>query len=886
MSDAERLAELRREAEKRLKQWKIPKEEDIPEDPEAMRRVIHELRVHQIELEMQNQELREAQQSLQHAHAQITELFSSAPVGYLLLDSCSVVLKHNETFAEMVQMRSREIQHKSFRAFLVPDEEDVWTSRFRAFFNQPESKEMEIHLKPRSGMPVAVRCRGRLTRDHGETSLMITLTDITDLRKAQEELAERSRELRHRSDMLEEAVARGARRERELTAFLRAARAVIEETSFDQAARTIFDVACDLTGAISGYVAMLSDTGEENELLFLEAGGLPCDVDPELPMPVRGLRAEAYHSGKVVYDNDFMNSRWVDFMPDGHVVLENVMFAPLNVRGKTLGVMGLSNKPGGFNAQDASMVGRLGEMAALALRNAGDAEALRNREEQYRQLVEGIPDIIYSFQMGHGGIYRSPRAGELLGYDSARLEAEPQLWLESIHPDDRPGVDHAIEEAGRGKAFRLEYRIKDSRGQWHWVSDRTLGVRQVAGTLVIQGVVSDITEQKRMEEHLRQSEKLEAIGQLAAGIAHDFNNQLTAVMSFSELLLDTAQNEKHRQYLRRIISSAQRGAGLTRQLLAFAQKGQYRNRIVDVHESVRSTVQILEHTLDRRIKLTLSLDAQTAQSKGDPTQIQMILMNLLLNAGDAMPRGGEILISSEIVHPDAEFLETQEMAARDEGYLRITIKDEGVGMDLETLRRAFEPFFTTKEFGQGSGMGLAAAFGAVRNHGGTLELFSRPGEGTRAHLYLPLFKSPAESAPGEDTHDQRTSSNSFSAGLMIIDDEENVLKGMTELLEDEGFSVAWAGSASEGLAFFRDHFKDVDLVILDMIMPDMHGSDAFRQLQSVDPHVKCLLCSGYSRDDHAEALIRQGAVGFVKKPVSRKDLCRAVSKALADPKKI
>lgn len=329
---------------------------------EEIRALFQELQVHEIELALQNEELRNAQRALEEARRRYFHLFQNAPVGYVVLDAAGIISQVNRTFAHMLGHDSSLLKGRAFADCLMPEDAAVFRARFKSFLKSDAPKRLTVRL--RSGETPAgyaqLETAGFLETDGDQggrlEALSMTVSDVTDQVQAGHEM--------------ETALEAAEMREREVQALLKGAHAVLVQSDFQTTARHIFDVCRELLGATSGYVALLSADGKENELLFLEDGGMPCDVNPDLPMPVRGLRAEAYRTCRAVYDNDFMHGDWVRYMPQGHMALTNVLFAPLVLDGEAVGILGLANKPGGFTPADARLAVAFGELAAVALQNS------------------------------------------------------------------------------------------------------------------------------------------------------------------------------------------------------------------------------------------------------------------------------------------------------------------------------------------------------------------------------------------------------------------------------------------------------------------------------------------------------------------------------------
>jgi PAS domain S-box-containing protein len=469
------------------------------------------------------------------------------------------------------------------------------------------------------------------------------------------------------------------------------------------------------------------------------------------------------------------------------------------------------------------------------------------------------------------------------GYAVEDLCAPGVVFADLVHPDDLPEVErHVGEQLAEGAdEFTFEYRLLLPDGEPRWVREHSLVRRDGAGQVThFQGLLADITEEKLLTEQLRQAEKMQAVSELAGGIAHDFNNQLGGIMGYAEMLAARLEEPALSRYAEQIVRTCERAADLTSQLLAFARRGKYRSLVVSVHELVDEVASLLAHSIDKRIDLQQELRAAPDTVRGDPTQLQNVLLNIGLNARDAMPEGGELRFETAIA---AELPATVAGREGDEApaagpYVRITVRDTGNGMEAETARHIFEPFFTTKE--AGTGMGLAAVYGTVKNHHGAVAVESAPGEGTSFHLYFPLVRDPAalpEPAPAGDA----ALPGGEGRHILLVDDEESIREIGAELLQELGYRVTLCGEGQEAVARFQEGPDGFDLVVLDMVMPGAGGAEVFRRLRAIRPDVRVLLSSGYTADGEARELLGRGALGFLQKPFRLGQVSQKVAAALA-----
>jgi PAS domain S-box-containing protein len=502
-------------------------------------------------------------------------------------------------------------------------------------------------------------------------------------------------------------------------------------------------------------------------------------------------------------------------------------------------------------------------------------EALRESEERYRTLAEAAHDMIFIINREDRVEYVNRYAAQSIGRRPEEIIGQPRSKLFPSHVADHQGQSlRQVFETG--KPYYVESTIptpsrNTQLGTW------LVPMRRDGGTVkTVLGVSRDITEQKLMEERLRQAQKMEAVGQLAGGVAHDFNNQLVGILGFADLLSRRLEDEQLRAYAQQIVSSAKRSSDLTRQLLAFARKGKYLATSVDLHAIIAEVVALLERSIDKRIVIKPQLQARLHTVMGDPTQLHNAILNLGVNARDAMPDGGELVFETSVIEVGATFGQTLPLEIEPGTYLEILVRDTGVGMSDEILARIFEPFFTTKEPGKGTGMGLAAVYGTVRSHHGAITVQSTSGEGSLFRIILPL----ASPAGPEADRAGAASAQPRSAHVLVVDDEAVVRTLVAEQLHTMGHRVTLCRDGLEALEFYHRSWNDVDLVILDMVMPRMSGRDLFLSMRRVNPGVRALLASGFSINGEAQTILHEGVLGFVQKPFTVDDLGNAVSMAL------
>ncbi len=499
--------------------------------------------------------------------------------------------------------------------------------------------------------------------------------------------------------------------------------------------------------------------------------------------------------------------------------------------------------------------------------------ALQQSEEKYRLLVENAHDGIYILQDGVVK-FTNYRIEELTGYEAKELTR--MTFMDLVHPKDRPAfVDRQQKKPGNGiKSDPYSFRVINKGNEVLWVE---LNIVEIIweGRPATLNFLRDITPQKKMEAQFLQAQKMEAVGTLAGGIAHDFNNLLMGIQGNTSLiLLDIDSEHPHYSKLKGIEQQVQAGAELTRQLLGAARGGKYEARATDINK-------LIERGLDMFARTRKEIRVHKFFSEGiwtvdvDRSQIEQVLLNLYVNAGHAMPAGGDLYVETKNIMLDKNYTGAYGL---DPGkFVRISVTDTGVGMDETTQKRAFDPFFTTREMGRGTGLGLASAYGIIRNHNGIINIYSEKGEGTTFNIYLPVTKKLIVDQP-EITEEILLGNET----ILFVDDEEVISQIGRRLLEKLGYRVLTAGSGPEALEIYRREGGRIDLIILDMIMPGMNGGETFDRLKDINPSITVILSSGYSINGQAKTILERGCRGFLQKPFSLAELSKKVRQVLEE----
>ncbi len=506
-------------------------------------------------------------------------------------------------------------------------------------------------------------------------------------------------------------------------------------------------------------------------------------------------------------------------------------------------------------------------------------EALRYSEFRYRELVENALYGIYRATPAGQLLDANPALVEMLGYDS-KSELLHQSVATGLYPDPvvRAQILRQFRDSGRLTGAEVEWKRKDGAIITVRLSGRAI-FNAHGRPEEIEVFVEDVTQRRALEKHLRQLQKFEAIGQLAGGIAHDFNNVMGAIMGWAELGRDQSppDNALHNHFCK-IREQTERATGLTRQLLAFARRQLLEPRNLNLNQIVTETLGLLEKVIGKDIEMKAALAPDLHAARADPTQIEQVVMNLCLNARDAMPRGGRMTVETENAELGEDYYRNHSYA-RPGRYVRLTVSDTGQGMDAATLEHIFDPFFTTKEPGKGTGLGLATVYGVVKQHGGFLHVYSEPGQGTAFHIYLPAATEPIPEAE-KKARLENEPVRGGSETILVAEDHDGVREMARMTLESFGYRLLLARDGTEALELFHAHHQAIALALLDVIMPKLGGPEAYLRMCAERPGLPVVFTTGYSAEAAPlGALLAEGAV-VLQKPYSPSVLGRKVREIL------
>jgi PAS domain S-box-containing protein len=509
-------------------------------------------------------------------------------------------------------------------------------------------------------------------------------------------------------------------------------------------------------------------------------------------------------------------------------------------------------------AQDYLVKGRMdGDLLVRSIRYASErgraVEALERREEHYRSLIENSMDLISILNLDGTIRYVSPSHERMLGYPLDELVGRNVVSF--VHPNDMARVQTAMVNGNNGRP--VECRVRHCDGSWRVLESFSRDLTHVAGVNGMVVNARDITERKHLEEQLHHSQRLEAVGRLAGGVAHDFNNLLMVITGYSHMLLDAMHpSDPARQDLEQVVKASERATDLTRQLLAFSRRQGVRATLVNLNGLVREMERMLRRVLGEDIQLIVQLAPDLKTVRADPGQIEQVILNMVVNARDAMSSGGQLLI------------ETRNAGQPPDDCVTISITDTGIGMDSQVLSRVFEPFFTTKE--HGTGLGLATSYGIIKENGGDLRVESTPGKGTTFHIELPVTEQIREEidSPAERRAPRGTET------ILLVEDEDPVRRVVETMLKRHGYQVLASASTQEAIAVAEQHPSEIHLLITDIMLPGMSGRKMAECLMARRPDMKVLFVSGYG---DAKA---QNDLHFLQKPFSTEELATKIREIL------
>jgi PAS domain S-box-containing protein len=816
-------------------------------------------------------ELDEAAAAVRRSEELFRALADSAPAIIWMADERGAKTFYNRAWLDFTGRSLEESIGRGWERDTHPEDLPWVVEAYDAAVRSRAGYELEYRLRRRDGAWVWVyeRANPRFDARGAFAGLTGTTIDIAARKEAEDALLRR--------DAIMQAVALGAER-------------ALREPSVEQA---IEELLGGLGAAADVSRAYVFEHHERDGLRTHSLRHEWCapGIEPSTETTVLGdipyfdAWDERLPAGEVV------NANVRDLSPAGRAVLEpqgvrSILVVPVFTGQTWWGFLGV-DECRAEREWSATEIGALRAAAGIvgaALERAHAEQALRESEERFSQLSENVADAFWLDVPGGPVLYVNRAFETIWGRDREEFYADPGLIRRTIHPEDRPAVYAAYDRA-REEEYDLQYRIVRPDGDVRWIRDRCFHVASEDGVVTrVADVIMDITDRKReneerrrLEEQMREAQKLESLGVLAGGIAHDFNNLLMGVLGNAGLALaELPPGSPVRQTVEQIERAALRAAELTNQMLAYAGKGRLVVEPVDVTHLVEEMAHLLSAAISKKAVLAYDLDRNLPAVEGDATQLRQIVMNLITNASDALgDAAGVIRIRTALADASEQAAALERGAGPAAGgeFVVVEVSDTGCGMDADTRERIFDPFFTTKFTGRG--LGLAGVLGTVRGHRGAVMVESEPGRGTRVRVLLPAA---AVTAPAARAPEPVPDGSALAGTILVVDDEEAVRAVARAVLERAGFTVLTAADGPEGIDAFRANPDGIDLVLLDMTMPSLSGAEVLGALRAVREDVRVVLSSGYSDDETRSRL--PGLAGFIQKPYRPAELMAAVRDAL------
>jgi len=586
-------------------------------------------------------------------------------------------------------------------------------------------------------------------------------------------------------------------------------------------------------------------------------------------------------------------SRCPSLVPIIQAGFQSIMMVPLISENEVIGVLNVqSTRPKAYTERDLRLAERISSQIAGAIANAllfigrkRSEQALRESEERYRSILESVEDGYYEVDIAGNFTFFNDSLCRILGYSKDEM-----MGMNNRQYTDRENAKKLYQAFN--KVFRTEQSAKGC--EWEIIKkdgtkrdvDASVSlIKDISGNRIgFRGIVRDITERKQAEkemaalqEQLRQSQKIEAIGQLAGGIAHDFNNAITLIKTCSQLaLMDLKPGDPLRQTFEMIDKATQQSANLTRQLLAFSRRQIMEMKVLDLNSLLGDMDKMLHRVIGEDIELVSMLAGDSGRVKVDPGQMEQVVLNLVLNSRDAMPRGGKLTIETAKVDLDEAYVNGH-VGVKPGRYVRIAVSDTGVGMTTEVREKIFEPFFTTKEKGKGTGLGLSTVYGIVKQSGGNIWVYSEPGKGTTFKVYLPRVDEPLEEERAKRIEEELPRGGET---VLVAEDDGDVRNLVVQILRKQGYEVLEAANGGEAFMICEKHEGSIDLLVTDVVMPVMSGRELTDRLLLLHPKIKVLYMSGYTDDTVVRHGVLEEGVNFFQKPFSMEALVLKVREVL------
>jgi PAS domain S-box-containing protein len=803
--------------------------------------MLQDKEIYRAELESWNMELMAAKEDLILSRDHLAALFNRAPTGYAVLDDKGLIIEANETLGKMLGIEAGVLRGKAFHSLLSLTDQGPFVLRFKALFRGNAVRTLDAVMKTSKGADLHVNMKASLldpppasSRRKGQCLLM-SIRDISEQKRMEEEREESKAILQQIIDFLPDATFVIDRKGR-VIAWNRA----IEKMTGKKASEMI---------GKGDYEYSLAFYDERRPVLI----DLVNNPDPEFLSRYEYVRRE----GDVL-----VSETAPDRLKSGDRYLLNTACRLFDKKGEVIGAIECIRDITNYKKAE---------------------DGLRESEERFRTAFYASPDAVNINRL-EDGLWVDVNEGftRLTGYTREDVLGRSSLDISIWHdPSDRARLVQSLKEKGYCENLEAVFRKKDGSLAIGLMSARVIQIRGVPHILSITRDITAIKDaeevRKRLQDQLTQAQKMESVGRLAGGIAHDFNNMLSIIMGRADLALANLDPKNPlKKDLMDIKKAAQRSAELTRQLLAFARKQTASPKVINLNETVTGMLKMLRRLIGENIELSWLPGNNLWPVRMDPSQVDQILANLCVNARDAISDVGRITIETENFLADKDYRMTH--ASMTEGrYVRLQVCDSGCGMDKEVMGRLFEPFFTTKEPGKGTGLGLATVYGIVKQNEGFINVYSEPGRGTTFKIYIPAYSGSEEISGPSPTQGKVKGGDEV---ILLVEDEPMILEMGRMMLTKLGYRVLAAQGPIKALEVCRSHKGVIDLIITDLVMPEMNGKELAAEISKMRPAVKCLFTSGYSADVIGHHGVLEEGVMFIEKPFSLKALSEKVREAL------
>jgi len=785
--------------------------------------------------------------------AYLEQLVERTPEAISILDADYRITRINGEFTRMFGYRSEEAVNRRVDSLIVPPDRTSETQWISDLLNQGQNVRLETKRQRKDGAQLDVFLSGSpIVIGEARVGTYVLYRDISEQKRAESLNSALYR------------IAEKAASAEDLQRFYASIHAILGELTY---AHNLYIALYDCSTQLLTFPYFVDET----------------DSRPAPKKLSRGLTEYVLRSGEALLCTPDVFQTLVE---RGEVELIGApsmdwLGVPLKAAGKPFGVLAVQSYSEHirYREKDRDILMFVSQQLASAIEHKRHEEALSHSEARYRSLVQSAVYGIYRSSLEGKFLDVNPALITMLGYASAEeilaLNPKRDVFLD-------PG-----EQARLAQEFRRGTRLDNLEMRWRRKDGNLITVRlngRIVNSLegaeeALEVIAEDVTERRVLEDQFRQAQKMEAVGRLAGGVAHDFNNLLMVISGYTEVLLEnTRQNEPLHSKMVAIQQAADRASTLTRQLLAFSRKQYLELKVVDVNTIVQDMKRLLSPLIGENIELITQLSAELGRTRADAGQIEQVIMNLVVNAKDAMPEGGKITIQTANVNLGDD-VRRQYSYIQPGPYILFSLADTGQGMDKETQSRIFEPFFTTKEKGKGTGLGLSTVYGIIKQSGGYVFVESEVGRGTRFRIYLPRVEEAAEAAGITNT---ARSVAGGSETVLLAEDEESVRELVRETLVAKGYKILACENAEAALQAAAAHAGAIDMLITDLVMPGMSGRELAKRLCAVRPQTKVLYLSGYTEDVLAHPGVLEPGTVFLQKPFTLQVLARKVREVLQD----